>query len=120
MLGTDVVVAKLQRFAQRQLKNFFGARREGDMATGRGATLANDLFDLITNGFKRDAKRFECLGGNTLAFVNQTEQDVLGTDVVVVKQPRFFLCKHNNSAGSVCESFEHEAFSCLSSKVGRV
>ena len=90
------------------------------MPTRRGATLADNFLDLVAHRLEGDAQRFERFGRDSFAFVNQPKQDVLGSDVVVVKQPCFFLCKHNNSAGSVCKSFEHEACSCLSSKVRRV
>ena len=35
VLGTDVVVAELQRFPQRQLEDLLGARRERDVPAGR-------------------------------------------------------------------------------------
>ena len=35
VLGADVVVAELQRLAQRQLEHLLGARREGDVARRR-------------------------------------------------------------------------------------
>jgi len=53
--------------------------------------LADDLFDLTSYGFKRNAQRLEGLGGNAFALVNETEQNVLGADVVVVQQSGFFL-----------------------------
>ncbi len=39
--------------------------------------------------------------------MDQPEQDVLGTDVVVIEKPRLFLGKDDHPAGPVCESFEH-------------
>jgi len=41
--------------------------------------------------------------------VDQPEQDVLGTDVVVVEQARFFLRQDHNPACTVGESLEHGA-----------
>jgi len=38
--------------------------------------------------------------------VDETQQDVLGPDVVVVEQPRLFLGEHDNPAGTICEAFE--------------
>ena len=109
MLGADVVVAELQRLAQRQLEDLLGPGREGDVAGRRRAALADDLLDLAAHGLERDPERLERLRGDTLALVDQTEQDVLGADVVVVEQARFFLRQHHDSAGSVGESFEHGA-----------
>ena len=50
------------------------------------------------------------LGGtvrHALALVDEAEEDVLGTDVVVVEHARFFLRKHHHAAGTVGEPFKH-------------
>jgi hypothetical protein len=39
--------------------------------------------------------------------VNQTEQDVLGSDVVVVEHLGFFLGQDDNTTSSVGKSLEH-------------
>ena len=106
VLGADVVVAQLQRLAQRELEHLLGARREGDVAARRRATLADDLLDLVADGLERDAEGFERLGGDPLALVDEAEEDVLGADVVVIEEPRFFLGEDDNPAGSVSEAFE--------------
>ena len=56
-------------------------------------------------------RRLERLGGDAFALVDQTEQDVLGADVVVVEQARFFLGQHHDPPGPVGEAFEHDATS---------
>jgi hypothetical protein len=38
--------------------------------------------------------------------VDETEQDVLGTDEVMVEQTSFFLGQHQDSSGSVSKTFE--------------
>ena len=106
VLGADVVVAELQRLAQRQLEHLLGARGERDVARRRRAALADDLLDLAAHGLERDAERLERLGGDAFALVDQPEQDVLGADVVVVEQPRFLLRQHDDPAGPVGEAFE--------------
>ena len=63
----------------------------GMWPAGRRAALADDLLDLAAHGLERDAERLERLGGDAFALVDQPEQDVLGADVVVVEQARFFL-----------------------------
>ena len=56
VLGADVVVAELQRLAQRQLQHLLRPRGEGDV-TGRGLlALADDLLHLLADAFERDAK----------------------------------------------------------------
>ena len=107
VLGADVVVAELQRLAQAQLQHLLGARGKGDV-TGRGLlALTDDLLDLRTHAFEGDAERLEGLGGHALALVDESEQDVLGADVVVVEQARFFLRQHDHTSRSVSKSFEH-------------
>jgi hypothetical protein len=41
--------------------------------------------------------------------VDQTQQNVLSPDVVVVEHARFFLRKHYNPAGSVGKPFKHRS-----------
>ena len=91
VLGADVVVAELQRLAQRELQDLLGARRERDVPGGGGLALADDLLDLLAHGLERDVQGLERLGGDAFALVDQPEQDVLGADVVVVEHPRLFL-----------------------------
>ena len=107
MLRADVVVAELQRLAQRQLENLLRPGREGDVTGRRRAALADDLLDLVADGFERDARRLEGFGGDAFALVDEAQQDVLGTDVAVVEQPRFLLGEYHDPAGPVGEAFEH-------------
>ena len=106
MLGADVVVAELERLAQRELEHLLGAGRERDVTRRRLAAVADDLFDLGAHGLQRDAERLERLGGDAFALVDQPEQDVLGPDVVVVEQPRFLLGEDHDPSSSVGEALE--------------
>ena len=59
VLGTDVVVAELQRLAQAQLQDLLGTRGERDVP-GRGLlALADDLLDLAADALQRDAQRLQ-------------------------------------------------------------
>ena len=49
VLGADVVVAELERFAQRQLEHLLGSRRERDVTAGSLGALPDDLDDLGAN-----------------------------------------------------------------------
>ena len=79
------------------------------MTGRRRATVADDLLDLGAHRLQRDAERFQRLRRDSLTLVDEAEQDVLGPDVVVVQQARFFLRQDNDSPGSVGEAFEHVA-----------
>ena len=107
VLGADVVVAELQRLAQRQLEDLLRPRRERDVAARGLLALADDLLDLLADRLERDAERLERLGGDAFALVDQAEQDVLGADVVVVEHPGFFLSQDDDPPRAVGEPLEH-------------
>ncbi len=107
VLGADVVVAQLQRFAQAEFEDLLGTRGEGDVPGRRLLALADDLLDLLANAFERNAQTLESLGRDALSLVDQPEQDVLGADVVVVEHAGLFLGQHDHPAGSVGKSLEH-------------
>ncbi len=108
VLGADVVVAELQRFAKRQLEHLLGARCERNVARRRRAALADDLFDLIAHSLERDAETLERLGRDPFTFVDEAEQDVFGADVAVTQQPSFFLSKHHDPPSPIGEAFKHD------------
>ncbi len=107
VLGADVAVAQLQRLAQGKLEDLLGPRRERRRTTRRGARHADGLFHLLAHGLEGDPERLECLGGNSLAFVDQSQKNVLGADEAVVQQPRLFLREHQHPPCPVGETFEH-------------
>ena len=106
VLGADVVVAELQRFAQRQLEDLLGPRGERDVARRRRTALPDDLFHLAADGLEADVQRLERFGGDAFALVDEAEEDVLGPDVVVVEQACFLLGEDYHPASPVSEAFE--------------
>jgi hypothetical protein len=78
VLGADVVVAELQRLAQRQLEHLLGTRRERDVPGGRGLAATDDLGDLLADGLERDVHRLERLRRDAFTLVDEAQQDVLG------------------------------------------
>ena len=75
---------------------------------GRGLlALPDDLLHLLADTLQRDAEGLEGLGGDALTLVDQAQEDVLGTDVVVVEHPGLFLGQDDHAAGPVGEPFEH-------------
>ena len=116
VLGADVVVAELQRLAQRELQDLLGARGERDVPARRLLALADDLLDLRAHGLQRDAQRLQRLRGDALALVDQAQQDVLGADVVVVEHPGLFLSQDDNPPRAVGEPLEHQ---CAPHESGR-
>ena len=109
VLGADVVVAQLQGLAQRELQDLLGARGEGDVA-GRGLLArADDLLHLLADTVERNAQGFKGFGGNTFTLMDQTQEDVFGTNVTVVQHACLFLGKHNYATGTVRKSLKHFA-----------
>ena len=107
VLGGDVVVAELEGLAERQLQHLLGAGRERDVTGGRLLALTDGLDDLGTDGFERDPELVEGLGGQPLTLVDESEQDVLGADVVVAELSRLLRSEHDDTPRPVGESFEH-------------
>ena len=71
-------------------------------------TPTDDVLDPTADCRERDAERLECPRCYALALVDESEQEVLGTDVVVAEQARFFLSQHDDPAGPVSEALEHD------------
>src|SRR5439155_25024960 len=61
----------------------------------------------LTHALQGDVHRLERLRRHALALVDQTQQEVLGADVVVVEHPRLFLREDDHPSGPVGESFKH-------------
>ena len=55
---------------------------------------------------------------DALTFVDEAEEDVLGPDVVVVEQARFFLRQDHYPSGPIGEAFEHGVNRLSCSAVG--
>ena len=107
MLGADVVVAQRQGLAQRQFQHLLGPGREGDLSLRLVVALAHDAGDLAPHLFQVDLERAQHARSHSVGLAQETEQQVLGADVVVPQDPGLFLGQDDDLAGSFCESFEH-------------
>jgi hypothetical protein len=110
VLGADVVVAQLERLAERELQDLLRARCERDVTGRGGLTLTDDLFHLRTDGFQGDIEGLERLRCHAFALVDQPQEDVLRPDVVVVEHPRLFLGEDDDPPRTVREPFKHMSF----------
>ena len=106
VLRADVVVAKRERLAQRQLEHLLGARRERDLTGGDLLTGADDPDHLGPHPLDGDVERLEHPRGEALLLAQQPEQDVLGADVVVLQGPGLFLGQDDHLARAFCKSLE--------------
>ena len=107
VLGADVVVAQGERFPQRELEHLLRARRERDLSGRDLVALADDARDLRPHLFHGDVERLEHPRRETLFLAEQSEQDVLGADVVVLERPRLVLREDDDLASPFSEAFEH-------------
>ena len=106
VLGADVVVAEGECFAQRQLEDLLGARRERDLAGGDLVALSDDARDLCAHFLHRDVERLEDASCEALLLAEQPQQDVLRADVVVLQGPRLVLRENHDLPCPFSESFE--------------
>ena len=98
VLGADVVVVQPPRLVHRQLDHLLGARRQADLADHHRLAAPDDELDRGADLGQLDAQVVEHAGGDAVAFAHQTEQEMLGADVVVVEALRFFLSQSQHLA----------------------
>src|SRR5581483_6549452 len=91
----------------RELEHLLRPRRERDLPGGDLLAGADDADDLPANALNRDVEALEDAGRQALLLAQQSEQDVLGADVVVLERPRLFLRENHNLPGPLRESLEH-------------
>ena len=97
----------MEGLPQGELEDLLAARSERDVPIRGCGPLPDDFLHLRTNGLEGDPHGSEDPSGHAVALAKQTEQDVLGADVVVVEHPRLFLGKDDDAPGTVGESLEH-------------
>jgi hypothetical protein len=107
VLRADVVVSELQCLTEAELKDLLRAGREGNVAGRLLLTLANDVLHLLAHRVEGDVERLESLCCNAFTLVDQSEQDVLGADVVVVEHLGLFLGQDNDATGAIGKSLKH-------------
>ena len=107
VLGADVVVSQAQRLAQRQLEHLLGARRERDLPGGDLLAGADDPHHLRAHALDGDVEALQHACSQALLLAQQSEEDVLGADVVVLERPRLLLRENDHLPGPFCESLEH-------------
>src|SRR5205823_7660353 len=114
VLGPDVVVAQRERLSQRELEDLLGARGERDLAGGDLLTGPDDADDLGADALHRDVERLEHARCEALLLAKESQQDVLGADVVVLEDPGLLLSEDDHLAGPFGKALEHGAVLLLS------
>jgi hypothetical protein len=109
VLGADVVVPKAERLAEGELEDLLRAGREGNLTGGDLLAGADDAHDLCAHPLDGDVEALEDAGRKALLLAQQTQEDVLRADVVVLERARLFLRENDHLPGALCESLEHGA-----------
>ncbi len=99
---------------------FLAGEKPAGRALAKTAALTDQVLDLTTNGLKRDTEGFQGLCCDALTLVDEPQQDVLGTDVVVVEKARFFLGKYHDPACPVGKPLEQPVSPVLSNPLRNV
>src|SRR5437773_641093 len=106
VLGADVVVAHAPRFLEGDLDDLLHARRGDDLLDDDPLVAAEDGLNRLADLSNLDAKVVQDLGRQAFTLAEQSEEQVLGTDVAVVRSFCFFLGERQNFLGSLGNSFK--------------
>jgi hypothetical protein len=109
VLGADVVVPERERLAEGQLEDLLRPRRERDLPGGDLLARPDDADDLGADLLHGDLEALEHARGQALLLAKEAQQDVLGSDVVVLEGARLFLRQDDHLAGALCEPLEHRS-----------
>ncbi len=106
MFGADIVVAHAARFFEGDLNDLLDARRRDDLLNDDPLVATEHRLDRAANLVDLDAEIVEDLGGKTLAFTEQTKQQVLCADVRVMRTLSLLLRKREHLLRPFGEALE--------------
>ena len=109
VLRADVVVAERQRLAKCELEDLLRAGRERDLSGRHLVALADDAGHLGAHLLDRDIERLEHARRKPFLLAEESEQDVLGADVVVLEGAGLVLSKDDDLSSSFGEAFEQRS-----------
>ena len=110
VLGADVVVEEPVGFLGGVLQDPLGLAAEGNLDRGRDL-LAEDrpAFDVLADAVERQVRALEDPAGQTLAFTDQPEQQVLGLNRDAAELTRLVAGEEQNPPRSFRVPLEHPA-----------
>ena len=106
VLGADVVVAHATRLFKGDLDDLLDARRRDDLLNDDPLVAAEHRLDRAANLVDLHAEIVEDLGRKSLAFTEQTQQQVLCSDVRVMRALGLFLRKREHLLRPFGEALE--------------
>src|SRR5262249_37012191 len=110
VFGADVVVVEVASLLDGVLDDFLGARRLGQLAHRHHVRPGlDDLLDLEADLAEVDVQASQDVGGDARAFLDQSEEDVLGADVLVVEALRLLVGELHHLASPIRKAFIHSS-----------
>src|SRR5260370_1360615 len=104
VFGADVRMIERLRFLAGERQNLFHARRVGNVADDFCFRPRADLLlDFHSHGLEIEPHFLENVDGDALAEFDQSEQKVLGADVIVIETVGLFASELQDLLGARCE-----------------
>ena len=115
MLGPDVVVIQPPRLVDRELNHLLRSRSQTNLTQHGAIAASDDEFNSRSNLSQLHAQVGQHLRRHPVALAHQTEQQMLGADVVVVEALSFFLRQRQDAPRAFSElvkSICHGSLQC--------
>src|SRR5215472_13286423 len=106
MLGADVVMVETPSLIHRQLDHLLGTRGQTNISQHNTVTTPNDKFDRTADFVEFHTEIAEHLGRDPVALADQTQQQMLGADIIMVEALGFFLCEAQHLASPLRKFLE--------------
>ena len=107
MLGTDVIVIELTGLFKGQFDDALGPRGRSHLLLDGLTAASDDSLDLLANLCEVDAQGLKDFRRQAFAFGDDSEQNMLGSDIIVTEPLRFFLGEHDAPPRSFGKRFPH-------------
>jgi hypothetical protein len=110
MFTADMIVSKESGFFDPVFDDLLDPRAERDLTKGHGGTPAGQIpFNFQTDLFGRESHLFQDHQGNPVGFPENGQDEMLGSEVIVLMTLSLFPCEDDDLPTLVRESFEHPA-----------
>ena len=110
VFGPHVVVVQIAGFLDGILDDLLGSRGLGQFAhRDHFRAGLNNLLDLVADLSKVDVQVPQDVGGDATSFLDQAEQDMFGSDVLVVEALGLLIGQLHHLASAIGEAFIHSS-----------
>lgn len=101
MFGADVVVIESARFIDGEFNDLLRSWGEPNFSEHGAVAAADDEFDGGSNFAEFDAQIGEHLGRDAIALPDEAQQEMLGTNVIVIESLGLFLGQRQYTSGAL-------------------